>query len=271
MTAERKPKTPRYVQVSVDELAVDPRYQRELNEANMKRMGKLDPRLLGLLVVSQRHGQGRFYVLDGQHRAELARRHGQRMVWVELFVDLTDAEEAEVFHKRNTQRTLPNTLTRWKSRLAYKEPVAVAVTQAVQDAGWRIAASPGGAGLRCPDALESIYRAGGADAIKHVLGVVKRAWGQDGEANDSRVIAGVWAFHRRYALATDSPGYSTQHLVKRLKLKSPGSLMSVAKTLQTMGGRTQGHFARAILGVYNHGLMKHRLPDLFLMGDEEAA
>lgn len=93
----RMERVPRLRWVALNRMKISPLAQRELNSARVDHLvAEFDPDQFGTPTVSERDGW--FFVIDGQHRVEAARRalgpdqHIQ--CWV--YSDLAEADEAEL-------------------------------------------------------------------------------------------------------------------------------------------------------------------------------
>ena len=130
------------------ELAIDPSYQRSIegreSQALIKKIAKgWNWDLCLPLVVSRRREEGAetLYVIDGQHRLEAARKRGdiaQLPCMVKEYASAAD--EAARFVDLNQRRRALGALDLFKAALASRDAEAVAIMQAMEDAGLSLAA-----------------------------------------------------------------------------------------------------------------------------------
>ena len=94
--------------VSLGKMYVSPVAQRDLVQAHVDHLlAEFDPELIGNPHVSQR--SDRYYIIDGQHRIEalkawLGEGHEAQQVQCWTYVDLTEADEANLFDRLNDVR-----------------------------------------------------------------------------------------------------------------------------------------------------------------------
>ena len=94
--------------VALADLNIDPEAQRPLSPAWVKtRVPIFNADQLGHIVVNKR-ANGKFYIVDGQHRVELMRAvgWGDQQIHAEVFEGLTQAQEAALFNARNDRKAV---------------------------------------------------------------------------------------------------------------------------------------------------------------------
>jgi hypothetical protein len=193
-----------------DRIEIDRRgYQREMSDAKVNTIYRdFDPVALGILHIGLRNG--RYYVIDGQHRLEAAkqilrdprrRRELPRgIVLCLVFPDTSRITEAQKFVKLNTSwRITGNSL--FKARLAYNSSPEREIKQIVEAQGFRLAFLA--AGRPRPDTLQphDIYKVSellhaynkGIEHFRNAITLLRLAWG-NGEATQ------VPHFHRNAAI-----------------------------------------------------------------------
>src|SRR5213593_2738333 len=90
--------------LKLDELIVDPRFQRPIQRSRVERYIKqFDPKLVGLLTVSLRPN-GKDVILDGQHRWMTLVGRNYTEALCEVLTGLSFEQEAAIFHGRNVGR-----------------------------------------------------------------------------------------------------------------------------------------------------------------------
>lgn len=110
-----KGKKPRLEYQPPETLIVDERYQRNTtSEASQRLIRSIlaawDWNYFGVIIATD-NGDGTYCVIDGQHRAEAARRHpGVRAVPVMVIDEMTLVEQAEAFASINKARVSLNAL-----------------------------------------------------------------------------------------------------------------------------------------------------------------
>ena len=132
-------------------LQVDQSYQRSLeNKSSQTLIRKIAQYwnwdLCQPLVVARRHG-GSLFVIDGQHRLEAAKLRGDIQQLPCVIVEYaSSADEAASFVHLNQQRRPLSTVDVFKAAVASLDPEAVALSDAMADAGLTLAALENRAG-----------------------------------------------------------------------------------------------------------------------------
>lgn len=129
---------------AVSELEVDHSYQRSAEDGASRALitgiaRDWDWRLCAPLTVARR--DGRFYVIDGQHRLEAAKLRGD-VEFLPCIVSTFDtmAEEARCFIGVNTRRRQVSALETFKAELAAGDERAKRVNLVIAEAGLAVAA-----------------------------------------------------------------------------------------------------------------------------------
>lgn len=127
--------------IKVEDLQVDLTYQRSAEASDSQRIIKAialdwDWRLCAPLTVSRRTEPRGFYVIDGQHRLEAARRRGD-IDYLPCIISTFDtlAEEAGCFVAVNTRRKQVSTLDTFRAALAAEDEKAVLIHAVITGAG----------------------------------------------------------------------------------------------------------------------------------------
>lgn len=199
-------------------------YQRPIGETQIARMLRsgFNARKLGIITLSLRNS-GRYAILDGNHRTRIAVNHGFTEMLSRVFIDLSYEEEAELFEALNTIKA-PGALDRFRARLEYREPRAVAIQTDLGTFGLRIAVQNGGnqTGIvTCVAALDKLYIERGPLEFNEVLNVITQAWGiEDPTAWTGRIVDGFRMFWSRYRDLIEF-----QRLVLQLRNCTPRTLL----------------------------------------------
>lgn len=181
--------------VPLDELMVDPAYQRELDERRVSRIvDEFDPALLGTLEVSVRNG--RSAVFDGQHRLAALKRLRHDSVACVVHSGLSVADEARLFVQLQTERKALPPLDRWRARLVAGEEQAAAIDKIVKAAGYEVT---GGAGASAIGAVTALDRTFALDKTGDLLAQaldLLTVWKGEPKATDGALIQGLGLFVR---------------------------------------------------------------------------
>lgn len=180
----------KYMPVPLGSLRIDHGYQRALSNVAIQNNGAegvFDRRAMRPLTVSLRK-DGLYWIIDGQHRFNLAKIKKYQSLMCQIHEGLSPAEEAKLFVVLNNMKTVQAGA---KFRADYKagNPLAVQIVQMVKEHGFNICMSAGAPttnnNIRSVGALlriASIYK---PDRIGEVLRIVKGAFtiGEAGEVH----------------------------------------------------------------------------------------
>ena len=188
-----------FAKIAIKDLLIDPAYQRELDESRVDAMSKkFDESRIGVPVVSLRK-DGKFYVLDGQHRCEAARRAGlsDSKILCEVHNELTQAEEAELFLKLNNGRKTVGAYDKYRARMTAHEPIAVEFTRIVNSLGLRIGPGQSKNTINAILAIEFAHRRN--RNLHSTLNVLKRWGGGDESFFEGTMIKDMSCFLADYS------------------------------------------------------------------------
>lgn len=128
--------------VSVSLMFADPTYQRDLDDARVETMAaEFDQRLIGVLEVSARE-DGRYAILDGQHRwATTCRAHPSAEdahLVCQIHTGLSIEDEARVFYEIDARRKQLSWWDRWRARRGGGDPGVLAIDAVLARHGLQI-------------------------------------------------------------------------------------------------------------------------------------
>lgn len=188
-------KEPYVTALPLGTLFSDLTYQRELDPTRVAKMAReYDAALVGIIEVSART-DGRYAVLDGQHRLAMTRdimfEAENPHIACRVHTGLTVDEEASLYHRLNTTRKQLTGWDRWKARRGSGDPVVQAIEKACADAGWIVDYRMKRGRTSSTAGLEKLHNLGGPGLITYVLGIVTAAWGDDSEGTARPIIEGL--------------------------------------------------------------------------------
>jgi len=269
MTSASKPvrHASKYGTVLVSELNIDLAAQRKLSMPWVKaHIDDFDVDQLGYIVVNRR-ADGKWYVLDGQHRVELMRAvgWGDQLIHAELFDGLTQQEEAELFNARNDRRAVRK-FDHFRISVTAGDKRATDITSIVASVGLTITDQQMDGGVTAVDKLEKIYEGGGIasshegrSALARTLTTIKKAWGTSPAGFNGALLHGLGLVQLRYNGAIDQKALATK--LGPIKGGAPG-LLGNARALREMSGRPVHHcVASIIVDIYNKGRRTEKLDD----------
>jgi hypothetical protein len=205
--------------------------------------------------VTLPNGKGHYHIIDGQHRKraiEIAFGEGQK-VPCQVFNATDPARAAELFDEINSNRKTPKTIDFFKVRVTAGEPDHVAVIKIIKANGRSIqeGARRTETSICAVQALLSVYRQYGAEALDVTLKLLQATWGKDKNSVAAPLIRGYGMF-----LAEFGRKANWQRLHEAVARRyTPGRFMGAAKTHREMNGGSMHAAVRDLLiGCYNRGL-----------------
>ena len=181
--------------VSVQDMFVDPSYQRELDVPRARRMAeKWERPLVGVIEVSDRGPaqHPRFAVVDGQHRFAAAKlRDAAAVLVANVHVGLNVRDEAHLFYAIDAKRTRLTTWDRWNARRGSGDPTVLAVDDIAHTLGLQVDNAPTNGNIRCVSTCEKILQLGGRTLLRETLELVVEVWGVEPEAFDAPLLHGT--------------------------------------------------------------------------------
>jgi len=184
------------IEIDKRQLSIDPRYQRKLWENRIARMAANWSWIsCGALIVAQRTGSATFFLIDGQHRWEAAKRVPSITKLPCLLFQLDEVkDEALGFLAANTERKIPSLGEQFKALLVIGDPSAQVAEALAIAAGRRIGAPADKDHISAVSSLLFL--------IKTDTPAVQRCWPTlaklcEGKRMTSRMMQGVIGLERR--------------------------------------------------------------------------
>lgn len=249
-------------------VTVDYTYQRALKDHKVKELiREWDEAQAGVIYVSRRE-DGTVAVIDGQHRLRAMESvHGGNVaVQAVVYHHLTVEQEAILFNALNGKRTQTSALEKFRSRLAYRDPVTTDIVDTVHAAGleinWTFRSKPGHGvhAIAAVAALERIYHTGGRVWLREVLQILVDAWDGAPHSLNASALEGMLTF-----IGIFWPDYDHTSLTRKLSLHAPEEVLRdagvLAKSMHS-GRPSTIAFAVVVRGIYNHSRRANRLGEI---------
>lgn len=236
-------------------------YQRKLSSFVDKIAADWDPALVGTLVLSQR-SKTRYALIDGQTRAEGARRNNIKELPAVVYTDLTVQQEAELFAKFQTQRRAMHSADRFKAEVISGHETAVKIDEITRKHGYVVhsntATVNGLTPINAPAALEYVYRGAkdkraatrpSPELLERTLETITKAWPKKPEsARSAIIIRGLGLFLAKEGRVDE------ERLATRLGKVQPTEIAKRAQALREgrgISGTNPRETAEAIAAQYN--------------------
>jgi hypothetical protein len=257
--------------VAAELLTVDPRVQRPLDAARVRRLARSwDPRAAGVITVSQRSPErgGASVVLDGQTRLaaflQLQQENPHAVsepLTGQVYTGLSEADEALMFLEHNDRKAV-TPRDRFRLSVMAGEEWAVRATAVLASRGWYAH------GMDAPadrttfhrygavQAVERTYKLDGTgDVLARTVDIVSAAWPTEPEAVRAETLDGIGLLLDRW------DGLDTKGLTVKL------SKLTLARYLARVNDWRIGHPGKSsrqaaygfTVDVYNLSRKTHRL------------
>lgn len=187
--------------IPVDALQVDAAYQRDKSSPWVEEHLPFNPQKCGAIIVSHRGGQ--LFIIDGQHRWELAKAGGVPVIAALVIEGMTKMQEAESFRNYQIDRRALTSWALWRADLVAELQEASSVQRAVLKAGFKVRRHrEDDRTILTIDALRKTYRLGGGREepakgerlIEDTLGWIADMWLGEDLALSAQTIYGMALF-----------------------------------------------------------------------------
>lgn len=230
-------------------------YQRPVEEKDVDQLiEEWDDRLLEPLIVSFR--DGKFYLVDGQHRVSALRKmNGNKdvMVLCKVFSGMTYSDEAKLCYQLDKSK---RRLTLAQSTNALAESGTDAETEDIRrlihEAGftWGLGKTrEGDHEIVVTRAIISAYQELGAASFSRMLSLLEACWHGDPNSLNAAMISGMTVFLKAYGLDLNDASFSgrmaavdPQEIVRRSKtdFSTSSKGLRVARVLLEKYNKTRG-------------------------------
>ncbi len=240
--------------LSVDDMQVDPAYQRLVKTGMAKKIAaSLNMCAFGVLIVGRRV-DGTYWVVDGQTRLSAARRANLHIVPCSVFESTGPVLEAQVFRLAN-ERTNLRQIEAYKAALTGGDPETVAIEEMVSDCGFQVSDNKGRwPGIKAVSSLRVAYR---NNVLYEVLTAIRLAYERATDDIQTSATQGYMIDALRFAFVTWGNQIDQRRLVAVLAKLNPRNMYAAAGVYS--GNRAAQIGERLILVEYNKGLRSNRL------------
>lgn len=249
--------------IKARDLTVDPDVQRDVEDGHVAKLqAGWDDRLVGVLTASRR-ADGTVVLLDGFQRTTAKLRSGEPDYTFDVLVHtgLTRVQEAAVFLGTNKGRKNVSAYHVHRVAVTGGDPVALAIEQAVSDAGFRVTARSTDTGVGC---VSTLYRVVGrtgrsideqADNLRDALTTYHAVWGGTSDQPwRAELVEALAIVHGRYRGELKAAS-----LVKKLSRMTVVQIMAAARTRSVGSNRVTGQLVELIVEQYDKGKSTGRL------------
>lgn len=221
----------KFATIPVSEIKIDTGYQRRLREKVNRMVANWDYNLCDVVLVSYRNGK--FYVIDGQHRVAAAKRVGAEFLPCQIVEGLSREEEAARFVALNSGVSPLSQYDTWNANLLCGDPVDTEVKRICDKWGIEVSDRRGGVYGRLGNLREArkIVRGQGGAAFDWIMEALYTAqWHIVRGGYCSEVLAALSNVYKKFGPDT------MEYVVSIIKSKNPNTLRAVAQDRYTEYG-----------------------------------
>lgn len=170
------------------ELFVDSEVQRSIAKQSLnKKIKEFDLNAVGVVIVSKRKN-GKYHILDGQHRVKAARENGVEELDCEVHINLTEQEEAALFLKYNQERVSTKPIDHFNIEVKAGEQSSVIINEIIKEFGFNVSRR----GIQAPKSLKQVYKYFGENILRRTIYLINEVWGLEGLK--AQAITGIACF-----------------------------------------------------------------------------
>lgn len=247
------------MQISKGDLHIDESYQRTISQGLVKRIAeKWDWLYLGVIHVAEINGS--YYVVDGQHRLEAAKKRKDvdnlpcivhknvdQETAAEMFLGINGAIDA-----LNSTRKPLTPYQKFKALLIAKDKTAVTIQNNLDLLGYKIPGSPRGKG-KSLNAVAAVYNAFVKDEEHARQALITCTDIMNGKPLTQSVFWGVYEFARN-ADRYDPPVPFDKWRQRLIKIGYQNIDEAITTYTRAMRKTGPGNCGIGVLNAYNHGL-----------------
>lgn len=225
----------------------------------------------GAILVGRRADKS-LWVVDGYQRKEAARIAGKTIINAVIFSSKGPKHEADIYEAVNNERVGLSPIEKFRGRITAEEPVALAILEKVQDAGFEIQYKYGSTfksvwpRINCVRHIEYCYNAG---ILERMLRIVKLSWNGQDEALKECFLLGLAHFLIIYGDEVNDQIFISKF--KRKPNRSAVKLIMRAASKQVNKSNTGYRLALAVvfLEVYNNRSAKKLSADKLIVKSKQ--
>lgn len=239
--------------VAVDRIDVDSNYQRTIRNNLVERiLKKFSWAKFGAVVLSRKEN-GRYMVVEGQHRWKAATLHPDVTEIPAVIVEHEDVKsEAESFLAINRDRQAVSSVEQYWAGLTAGDDKAIAISRVLQAAGCDVVPERGAYKPNLTNSISSIDRClsrYGFGATRRALLVIRAAWPDDAHALRGTLITAIARIIRSNEKTIEDPA-----IVAAIRNQSLAQMTAHAEGFRKLsGGTAETALAKTIAELYNKG------------------
>lgn len=243
---------PRLAMVPVSQIYVDHNYQRDVKGRLVERILKgFSWAKFGAVVLAEQ-ADGRYSVVEGQHRLKAAEMHPLVDAVPAVIVSMTGmADEAQNFLSINRDRMAVTAIEQYWAGVTAGDETCLRIAKVLKAAGCDVVAEQGDSAPNLTNAVGAMRRAlglSGDEAVRRALMIIRGAWPKDAKALKGTLITAV------ARLVRVNPKMIDSEVAASLAGQSFAQLTAHAEQFRKLsGGSAEATLARTICEIANRG------------------
>lgn len=245
-----------YTMLYPEQIKKDPKYQREIDVARIKKITKnWDDDLVNAPKVSLREN-GVYYVFNGQHTlAAWKKRYGNKPIQCKVYRGLTEIEEKDLFVKQEGFSKAVGLVDKLRAEFNSGDPEVMDMVRCVQLAGCTIdfdnRTSYTANRVNAVSTAYAVYKEVGHDNFINILDILRRAFFGDQQGFQDGFLKGMKYLFKHY-----SDKITIKQMVTALQ-KQPADYYR--QKANQFDGSAQVRYAKAFVEQYNKGRRTNRI------------
>lgn len=227
-------------------------YARPLSEKRAAKLAaEFDRRAVGVLLLSMRD-DGRYAIIDGQHRADAALRAGVTELDAYVYIDLTIEDEARLYRQFGDYLK-QSARDRYFAAIAERQPEALAIERLLKEYGLRVTNDSGQQhGVAAVGAIWRVSENWGPQILRETFRLLVDAFAGDPLAFVGPSIVGAAMFLDRFSR---NPAYGRGRLINRLQRAGAAKLEQNALHVVALehAGKAAA-YGKALLAMHDNGV-----------------
>jgi hypothetical protein len=219
--------------LKISELEYD-KYQRPLEMSRvMKIVRGYDSRLMQVIDVSYRNGK--YYVYDGQHRAEALEILGEDEIKCQVHFGMTYQDESMKFADLNNPKNkkAASAWDEFKAKIEGEDRTSWDIKTIVEKAGFTLGDGYDMAKNRiiAIKTITNVHKQLGNEGFYRLLRLIKETWHDDQDGVNSRILAGMGMFIKKY-----NNDFEDRDFVQRLSKIKPYTIVLEGRSMPEYPG-----------------------------------
>lgn len=265
----------KYQSIEVKDLIIEEPYNRMVKKSWCVARAKeesFNKNIFRPIDVSLRD-DGKYYVVDGQHRVTMAKIRGITSLFCVVHIGLTYQEEARLFDLLNNEYKKTNPEQSFKALLEAEMPEIVDIKNIVEDIGLYLILDAEEKKvkekniekhnkIRAINALRRSYKILGRELFERALKITKLSWDGHPDSLVRPMLNAITLFIKTYK----DDIINDDEIISKFKQVPATTIYLDGKNsaARTTGGNTMKPYARELLRIYNSGRPDpERFPDKF--------